>query len=487
MVEGSNSIVSCLLCAAGKYVESTGSDDENDCHLCEAGKYSVVLGSNSHATCQDCAAGKFSETRGNDEEEDCEPCAKGKYSPLIPSASNTSCISCVAGKYLDHVGSGNESSCLACSPGSYSSQESSSSCTVCTAGKYVSNFSCVDCPANSDSPAASFAPSQCACRPGYSGLHGNRSNCTACPPGFYGAGGPEICQACPAGSYNAAPAAGVCTVCPEHSSSSIEGSTSVSSCVCNSGFLGPSGGPCSVVSAPIIDEAPEFAETDIIVELVLGLPMSVDEFTADKQISFRQAIATAAGVVLAKVRIGKIIAVPARRSSRQLLAESISVQVEVAAKDSSAANAVASNLTPDKINAKLQEAGLPQAEILQAASVQSPTITVENSPQESNAGLIVGIVFAVLTVLAIAAALYVCIFRSKSVSKDDQFVHGYRATPYGEEEIYDDVPRGDGEQRFCVSVVFVQACGCLCPSTRGRITMYAGSLDHVLRPLRLGD
>ena len=470
MIEGSNSIVSCLLCAAGKYVESIGSDDENDCHLCEAGKYSVVRGSNSRANCQDCAAGKYLTTRGNDEEEDCEPCAIGKYSPLISSASNTSCISCVAGKYLDDVGSGNESSCMACSPGSYSTQEASSSCTVCTAGKYVSNFSCVDCPANSDSPAASFALSQCACRPGYSGLHGNLSNCTACPPGFYGIGGPEICQACPAGSYNAAPAAGVCVTCPEHSSSSIEGSTSASSCVCNSGFLGPGGGPCSIVPAPIKDEAPEFEETDVIVELVLGLPMTVDEFTADKQISFRKAIADAAGVALAKVRIAKIEAVPARRSSRQLLAESISVQVEVAAQDSSAANALASNLTPDKINAKLQEAGLPQAEILQAASVQSPTIAVDNSPQESNAGLIVGIVFAVLTALATAAALCVCIFRSKTASKGDESIHGYRATPYGEEEIYDDVPRDEGEQLFCVSVVFVEAWECLCPSARCRVS-----------------
>ena len=183
----------------------------------------------------------------------------------------------------------------------------------------------------------------------------------------------------------------------------------------------------------IKDEAPAFAETDVVVAIVLGLPMSVDDFTLDKQLSFRQAIAGAAGVGMSKVRIASIRAAGRRR---QLLAESIEVEVEVAAADSNAASAVANNLTPDKINAKLQAAGLPQAEILRAATVQTPVI-VEDEPTGTNAGLVVGVVFGVLTALALAGAVYICVFRSKpktSHGKETQQESGYHARPYGEED-----------------------------------------------------
>jgi len=65
--------------------------------------------------------------------------------------------------------------------------------------------------------------------------------------------------------------------------------------------------------------------------MVIGLPLSVEEFTPDKQISFRQSIADAAGVSLVKVRIAKIEAVDARR--RHILAENIAIDVQVATKD----------------------------------------------------------------------------------------------------------------------------------------------------------
>jgi len=485
------SITACQDCGAGKYSPVVAANSSATCENCVAGTYSEQAVASSNHTCQQCDAGKYSDVLGSPSATTCRDCAEGKYLESGgPSAE--ACIDCPAGKHLPTSGGDAENSCLACSPGTYSSQLGSSSCTecqafatsknsstseddcfcnpgyvgrpgntcvACDAGKYFSLNNCTECPVDATSPVASVSLSQCACRPGFTGLvlYGNRSNCTACPRGSFGVGGSLPCQACAPGSYSVAAASEACEACPAHSFSSARGSTSASSCTCLAGFSGPAGGPCVLEATPIPqikDEAPAFAETDIVVAIVLGLPMSVDDFTDDKKLSFRKAIADAAGVGLSKVRIASIRAAGRRR---QLLAESIEVEVEVAAADGNAANAVANNLTPDKINAKLQEAGLPQVAILRAAKVQTPVI-VEEEPTGTNPGVVVGIVFGVLTALALAGALYICVFRSKTQSSDGKQAFGYRAQPYDEEDSLEPDARDGTDdinvmRRVCLALV----------------------------------
>lgn len=222
------------------------------------------------------------------------------------------------------------------------------------------------------------------------------------------------------GKFQAGGGQSACTACPANSISTSS-STVQSQCVCDTGFIGPGGGPCKL-DTPLLDQE-EFAPTDIIIQIVLGLPMSVDDFTPDKQTSFSQAIANAANVALSKVKIVNIEAVSARRR-RWLLAESIRISVEVAAQDDRTAQAVSSNLAPDMINDQLQQAGLPQAEILEAASVQlpvtlAPPAPVSLDPKHKNTDyvVIIGASIGAVAPVALMCLVYRALSRHKQKRK----------------------------------------------------------------------
>ena len=110
-----------------------------------------------------------------------DACPAGAYSN---SAAST-CTECPAGKYLSTSGGSSPDACIACDQGSYSTE------TMAT----------------------------------------DASTCLPCPPDTYfsGTGGDEL---------------SVCESCPENSGS-YEASKSLSSCVCNAGYYGPNGDPCS--------------------------------------------------------------------------------------------------------------------------------------------------------------------------------------------------------------------------------------------------
>ena len=109
----------------------------------------------------------------------------------------------------------------------------------------------------------------------------------------------------------------------------------------------------------------------------MGLPISKDEFDDAKQQDFKQSIANAAGVAVQKIEIKGIQSTTIRRalssaSSRHLLAQGIKIDVEVTAADGSAAASMAGLLTADNINAQLEAAGLPKAQILSAPEIVQP-------------------------------------------------------------------------------------------------------------------
>ena len=112
--------------------------------------------------------------------------------------------------------------------------------------------------------------------------------------------------------------------------------------------------------------------------MVLGLPLSKSEFSEQKQASFRQGIADAAGVSKESVRITSIE--EQRRHGRRLLAGTISVTTELLVTDASAGTQVAAQLTPANVNKELSKMGLPEASIVKSAEVAVIKVLVTTPP-----------------------------------------------------------------------------------------------------------
>eukprot|EP00961_Rhodomonas_salina_P124839 1682653-Rhodomonas_salina.1 len=111
----------------------------------------------------------------------------------------------------------------------------------CQNGTYLSNVTCVDCPAFSTSPNEAVSISNCTCLEGYTGNYS--AGCTPCNNGTFLAadGGSEAQCICAAGFYGND---GTCTLCPANTYSPA-GSAQLSDCTCNIGFQGSDGAACS--------------------------------------------------------------------------------------------------------------------------------------------------------------------------------------------------------------------------------------------------
>jgi len=215
-------------------------------------------------------------------------------------------------------------------------------------------------------------------------------------------------MACEEDTYQDAIGSVVCNECPANSVSP-KGSTAKTACVCKFGFQGKIGGPCQ----PEVKDLPSDASlqdllsaTDVIVKMVVGLKISVDEFDNAKQLNFRQGIADAAAVALGKVWITNIqVQTP---SGRRLLVDSIKIDVEVAAKDTNAAASVVKMLTVENINFQLSKAGLPEAEVLSV-----PVVSAASSPpaepegKSNNMAIIIVAVSAVTGAVLMGIAVFV--------------------------------------------------------------------------------
>ena len=153
-------------------------------------------------------------------------------------------------------------------------------CHVCNASHFCQHGHRYKCPEHSSAPDPSASTiDECICVPGYlregdhchlgtppyyyhDGLQlscgNNRVTITAgaslksqcvCPPGTEGApGGDVACAGCVADFYNEQHNAS-CVQCPVHSSHSQTKSRSVTDCLCDAGFTGDDGGPCTACTA----------------------------------------------------------------------------------------------------------------------------------------------------------------------------------------------------------------------------------------------
>ena len=120
------------------------------------------------------------------------------------------------------------------------------------------------------------------------------------------------------------------------------------------------------------------------VTMVVSLPMTRAEFDDEKQQSFKEALAKAAGegVRADHVLIDTIEEITA---ARRLLAQGIRVAASVNAPDKDAAAAIAASLTEAGINTELEKAGLPPAILLEAATLLEPAavVTTANSGNQT--------------------------------------------------------------------------------------------------------
>ena len=73
----------CVMCEAGKYKGTAGSDD---CADCGAGKYSAAVGAEAESACTVCVAGKYSEAAGAIDDSTCIECPDGGSSPAGSSS-----------------------------------------------------------------------------------------------------------------------------------------------------------------------------------------------------------------------------------------------------------------------------------------------------------------------------------------------------------------------------------------------------------------
>jgi hypothetical protein len=111
-------------------------------------------------------------------------------------------------------------------------------------------------------------------------------------------------------------------------------------------------------TAPTRTPAP--SQTLLAVKMVFELGMTLASFTSDKQVKFREAVAAAADIQKSDITIDKISETVGIRRAR----EYIRVETSINVADSNAADTLKATLTVGKINAELQNVGLPSATIL---------------------------------------------------------------------------------------------------------------------------
>jgi hypothetical protein len=104
---------------------------------------------------------------------------------------------------------------------------------------------CNNCVLNGGtSGTVSFRLSDCQCNAGYYGLGPDAaySACVACPVGTYKTSTTQ-CSSCPVNTYAATTANSACLPCYANSLQPTLGS---STCLCNNGYGGAAGGPCTI-------------------------------------------------------------------------------------------------------------------------------------------------------------------------------------------------------------------------------------------------
>ena len=130
------------------------------------------------------------------------------------------------------------------------------------------------------------------------------------------------------------------------------------------GISGSGSGSTAAPSPTGPTSTPVPSQTLYAVKMVFELGMALASFSSDKQVIFREAVAAAADVQTSDVTIDQISEIVGRRQA----GERIRVETSINVADADAADTLKATLTPDMINAELQNVGLPFATILEPCS-----------------------------------------------------------------------------------------------------------------------
>lgn len=192
------SVVECLTCPAGTYAAATGS---STCSQCPPGRYGASPGMNASDCTDVCAAGRYANGLVGATSMLCDgPCQAGRYSNT--TATSVLCNeACPAGRYSNSTGATSSNFCDGqCNPGRYAAGvagASSAECDgPCAAGRYgsaagsTSSLCTGQCEANYYCPEGSIIPSACQLHSSSPASSGAATSC-ACDPGYAGpSGGP---------------------------------------------------------------------------------------------------------------------------------------------------------------------------------------------------------------------------------------------------------------------------------------------------------
>jgi hypothetical protein len=300
----------CYQCGPDRYKSTTGQTPCSACPERSSASSCITCNSSTECACDagytslngnqctSCFHGTYKSIVGNGL---CIECPTGKYSDEL-TGIHTLCVDCGRGYYQDQIG---QTSCIACPVATFSDVAyGSTTCVMCPAD------SGMNCAVGPDQFAQQFTGctdlSHCRCNNGYYGP--NNTACTPCPLGSGDKCGDELVLGCPTvescacngGHYGVA--GYECTICPDDSTESciwdictslqhcyggcnagqyglgyawnvwfnggcsdcptnsgenclgVPGSICANpgDCRCNTGYVGPSGGPCvsnSVVSS----------------------------------------------------------------------------------------------------------------------------------------------------------------------------------------------------------------------------------------------
>ena len=148
---------------------------------------------------------------------------------------------------------------------------------------------------------------------------------------------------------------------------------------CPAATFAPAGANASAACAPAV-----------YVDVSVGLPVAAGEFSAARQLAFRQALADAAGATLERVTV--VRAVAARRAALA----TTTVDASIAQPDAAAAAEMAAQLSGAALSAQLVRQGLPAGTLL--------SVGVREDPRAAPATAPVGLIVAVATAAALAGA-----------------------------------------------------------------------------------
>jgi hypothetical protein len=245
----------CVACAAGTFKAQPGAAACEDCGVneysytaaavcvaCHANSSSVPRSPGvdhclcdpgfypSEGLCSMCHAGRFKNTTAN---EPCRSCTGNTFASELGATACTSCLVSSPFSTANPSEGGVRCQCIA----GYTQTELNlvtPECSACPPDTFQPSqgqTTCVLCDPNARSPEASVTPLACLCNAGFADDSAHE------------------CLVCAGGTYKEAAAddeedTELCNVCP-YDSFSIAQSGRLADCLCDPGFSGPDGGPCS--------------------------------------------------------------------------------------------------------------------------------------------------------------------------------------------------------------------------------------------------